>query len=343
MLLDRYGAELRESQEWDSMVLRGGPYSFEGSESLIIQDPQEPDPLAQIVYCSRMDLSQQARAGLTRVIGSSSHQIVRRALLHYAEPQRSLVPIGPPDASYLWLPLSSFDLSAHSTMFANSLSEALLTLGIHRLIGETRRQHLNNLLFQPLENALFYGSKQRVPNQRLSFAGLALRVIVTNDLKLGTLESYRRAIGTAGGADTQFVEAVVHDDGPGIAEHFSVARHASERPVYEEDISIEHIRLLQAFELHMSSRPSYMERRINQEAFEPGVGLFAVLNGLKMLNGFMDVRCGRIRQYRWLDTSTRFKVSEPLLHPPATPLSGPLIRGTILRFLIPLSLIPAKR
>ena len=325
---------VEESQHWDSDILEhSGLATSTGLNSR--QRVPDTEPLAQLLMVMH-------GAGDLSTLGAHIRQpgatlgLIQEAIRVYDGTAELQARLAPQNRSYTWLALGSLPLDEQGPVFAYRIAEALRDVGAVGLLAETPRQHLNNLLFQPLQNALAYGWTKRTAAQQRPFAGLVLRVVDASVLAGASKNAYKKAL-SPDRATAGFLEAIVHDDGPGIAAHFFAAHQKSQGSLYERDLAWEWTALQHAFERHLSSRPRYLERRINQQAFEPGIGLFAVLNALKVLDGYMEVRCGRLRLYRFLLNDVHFRVDEPLLHPSHfQEKPAPLISGTLLRFLLPL-------
>jgi hypothetical protein len=93
-------------------------------------------------------------------------------------------------------------------------------------------------------------------------------------------------------------------------------------------IEREWLQLKLAFEQHRSSRPNYALRLANRALFQPGVGLFAMLSGLRMLNAYLEVRTGRLRLFRWSFRDEEFDVGD-LLWPRRVPVEAKVSRRSI--------------
>jgi hypothetical protein len=157
-----------------------------------------------------------------------------------------------------------------------------------------------------------------------------------------SLWSYRQYLNDVMPAVRQFLEFTVHDDGEGIASHFARHRMRQEHDIDSFDIyGVDPVRewtfLKHAFERHTSSKyfRDTVDQPLDDLTFRPGIGLAAMLSATRALNVYVDVRAGRMRVYRWFKREERVDAAS-LVHPETPPTAASLVRGTLVRMLVPI-------
>jgi hypothetical protein len=311
---------LLEAHRWDHHILgelhAAVPEWIHGGDVEGVVDSSSIQPLPQLLLLSYLaqGIAKDGRRIPTYALGGGA--LLQHALAVYAgvETLRTVA-----SNALSWIPVTHLYLSYLSPQFVNSISSALSTVGVPSTLG--RGLSVAQVLFHPLQNAVAYGY---TPSKWPSFAGLAIRRARDISPVTPSMRAFVQA-----NRGTEFIEAIIYDDAQGIAGHYYESAYQDD--VYRLASDREWLALNMAFELHASSKA---HERLTATGLEPGVGLYAMLEGLKSVNGYMEVRCGRLRgyqHYRSSDKVTRGEIIKPLEVPPELPL----IRGTLIRILIP--------
>jgi hypothetical protein len=310
------GFDQAESPKWDSLVLGARGSSFDARH------------LGRVL---------QQLLTLSPINSDDFETTIRPTVrVSYAIQQsfRLFDEVRPAAKPLLVVPLPEMLFSSNSVEFRGWLSRALRTVGLSRGRLDETGEHLVNAVFQPCQNAVRYGRSRSDDRPNLRTVSFCVRSYPKYALR--SFEAYLNGLNRREIRPDRFLEIIVCDAGPGIARHFySAQMNTSEKDLLAETIEREWLQLKLAFEQHRSSRPNFSLRQANRALFQPGVGLFAMLSGLRMLNGFLEVRTGRLRLFRWAFRDEEFDVGD-LLWPRRVPVEAKAIRGTIIRMLVPL-------
>ncbi|HET6229480.1 MAG TPA: hypothetical protein VFE05_05320, partial [Longimicrobiaceae bacterium] len=231
-----------------------------------------------------------------------------------------------------WLPTDELFLSNLGPQFHDNVSVLLHRAGAGGLINGVRRLQLNNLLFQPLQNARDYG---RPDDEGVDLRGIALQLISSIQPQTASVHEYLSELKkTTPGFDGMHLEFLIHDFGPGIARHYYRSRQQAygEDDLFTGHIVREWFQVKAAFERHSTSK--YFAQKTSRIGYEPGVGLAGLMSALKQLHAYAEIRTGRLRVYRW------FRVDEivaraDLLLPAVPPSPSSCFSGTMVRLLVP--------
>lgn len=200
---DNESAIADQGFDWDSAVLGGPLFSLRETASY--------DPLQALLLHARGQVDFEA-------IDVASTPLLRG--LQQQQLGRAPEPIASNIARAVWAPLSSLSVFDRDNKFENSLSRLLSYVGMQRMDVHERR-YLENLIFQPLQNAWLHGLARDFTK---GFAGCALRVIDRPSPATPSLETYEGLVGRRFSSIRGFLEVLVHDDGPGIGQRFAASR-----------------------------------------------------------------------------------------------------------------------
>jgi hypothetical protein len=241
-------------------------------------------------------------------------------------------------ADVTWSPLDHFHLSVMDSRYDETVSTFLKRAGVASLFsrkekedGATTRSWLGALLFHPLQNAKQHGAN---PNGK-SYGGVAIRIVRSISPAPLSVRQYQDYWSSAGTIE-RFLEVVIHDNGASIPNHFYKRRPGLNDPPLESLPVFNEWTLLQtAFERHQTSKPHMFRARTADKYSIPGVGLVGLLQAVKRLNAFMEIRTARLRGYRWY-TRNEVIADSQLLRPIGVPEPAPSLGGTIFRMVVPL-------
>jgi hypothetical protein len=240
--------------------------------------------------------------------------------------ERSTTPLT--NEAYLWHPVSFFFLRYLGAEFEDGISLLINRLKLENIDVQTFR-YLCHLFFHPLQNIQQHGTTGSKPQ----FAGVLTRVVSEPFPDTPAIAEYRNALGL-NHSDQRYLEAIFHDEGLGIAEHYynSQEDHIS-KPFSNLHPFYEWVRLNRAFERHATSKDFH--RRTSSTDMPPGVGLASLMRSLKSLRAFLELRTGRYRVYRWFRETEGIPLSSMLLPIDQPEILSP-IRATVLRLFIPI-------
>ncbi len=308
-----------EGSLWES-ALFGDEYpaflKVLSAEEVLLPNPAgRLSPMAEILWSTAF---QHSVAPDTFPEGTS--ELLQAALV------KSSTPIH--NENLVWMPVSFFFLRYIGTEFEDGISILLNRIGLGPLDIEVFR-FLCHLFFHPLQNIQQHASA----GASASFAGVTTRIVESPYPQTPAVSEYRESLGLTDPGQ-RFLEMIFHDEGVGIAEHFyrSQARSTDAKPFEALHPTFEWARLNQAFERHATSKD--FERRTTTD-IPPGVGLASLMRSLKTLRGFLELRSGRYRVYRWFASSDIIPRASMLL-PTLPPEVLSPVKGTILRLFIPI-------
>lgn len=230
-------------------------------------------------------------------------------------------------------------LLRHDDTFAHWLASRVRALGLSAGALGPNAEALTNVVFQPLQNAMRYGFAEVEGREDVRAAPeMVMSIVTVTGSLLRSYQAYRAALSKRGVHSARFLEVIIADTGPGIARHYFLAtRDPSVQPnLLDQDFRREWLMLVQAFERHNSSRRGFLKASVNSDIYSPGIGLYAMLAGLRMLGAFFEVRTGRARLFRYAFPDEQLDLAAPLLWPARVSPELDMVRGTIIRFLIPL-------
>jgi hypothetical protein len=335
-----------EDSEWDGAVL--GPLEplsrgFGNLASLRMIDWPRFSPISQLLLLARSwagtpesptttHLARRGDTDLPFLVAHGLRMIDHPDALSAAERP----------ADFAWRSLYDLSLQQLDERFENIISQMLADAGATEHLTSQRRRRLSYLLFHPLQNALQHASPLSIRSGSRGFGGVAIRVV--DDIVPATPSSgeYRAALSKRFSDQHRFIEITIHDDGQGIAEHYARLtlitdeRNASVS-VYSLEPEREWLFLKSAFERHATSRffRDSVDRLSGDDVtHSPGIGLAAMITAVRILDVYFEVRCGRMRLYRWFRDGERVS-QQHLTHPEVPPEPLPLVRGTLIRLFVP--------
>lgn len=332
----------KEDSLWDATVL--GPYLelyealLEGKHDSVPLSTASLTPLQQVLLVNAMSLNAGPNWRSLKGKGARQNAILSAATLRLAGGEQLSLPWATSPRDGAWTFLGTLYLATLSPQFDDAVSVLLfLAKGTGRL-SALRRQQLNGLLFHPLQNADQHG-RNAIPEHTV--AGVSARVIRLDAPETPSLTNYQTSLGsTFAEGEGEFLELLVHDNGPGIALHFyNAKRSVDDSDLFDLPLFHEWQKLNGAFERHATSKPVAFRRSTTQEKRMPGVGLAGMLSAAKQLRAYLELRTGRLRAYQWYREGDSIP-DRNLLQPNELPNAAHRIGGTIFRFLVPLD---AKR
>jgi hypothetical protein len=319
-----------EASGWEEAAL--GPL-FPSYLALLNQGPSELPtikeesltPLQQVLITNSAGAALASKFPKIGALGSNS--LIENALrFRSGKPQIELL-LGTASHAYAWFPLSTFYLRALNEKFADNVSLLLFQSGVARSLSEERRAMLNHLIFHPLQNARdhVFRTYPRV------FSGISARIVQGIEPATSSVLGYV-AHTRSKGFTSAYLELVIHDDGPGIAYHYYRSAYPDSEPLYSRPIESEALFLKSAFERHTTSKTF---KQSTSSLANPGIGLAALLNAVKGLDAYLELRTGRLRVYRWYgDNDPIF--GEATFYPDHKPVPLQVLPGTVFRFFIPI-------
>jgi hypothetical protein len=325
-----------ESRMWEADVL-GEQYQLyanlligaAGAEDL---PSRALNPMQQIMVANALRVT-NASTAFVREHETSPNSLIINKLLQRATTAQTNLLLHHGEDPFSWFPLSSFNLRSLGPSFNESVSVLLKRANAAGMLEDSSRMLLNHLLFHPLQNARQHG----ILDDPRGFSGMTVRLVASPAPETTSVSEYLSDLATHQQTH-QFLEIIIHDDGPGIANHYFRAKSAQAgnrvRDIYALDLAREWVTLRSAFERHATSK--YFQTASSRLA-EPGIGLAALMGSIKWLKAYMELRTGRLRVYRWFRPGDQIHHEDMIL--PRT-LGMPLgaLPGTIFRFFIPLVL-----
>jgi hypothetical protein len=326
---------------WDAAVLGPQFDAFSawrsGNVNLLLTPRHELPPLQQVLLANAASATaRRARAVDVRMIRrcSDSNPLLSRALEVYVSPTHAACVLAAED-TYAWSALDDFYLYSLDERFDEGVSLLLHRVGADSAFDDEPRWWLNALLFHALQNARQHGRTNATAACR-SFSGIAARIVNEVTPLTPSVSAWLDAVRPElGGERPRFLELVIHDDGPGVAAHYYDARTAAGiGAIYDRPLADEWTFLNGAFEHHAGIR----KLRALGTGGEPVHGLAGMLSAVKRLRGYMELRSGRLRAYRWYRADEAIvNGAQQLLLPGELPAAAPALTGTVVRFFVPLS------
>jgi hypothetical protein len=294
------------------------------------QGEEQVSPLAQ-VWATLM-IAQSLDQSRDDNLSSNAEILIRANEFYYRSDSASAF-VADGETPLIWVPLAQLYLASLSPRFSNQISRALRRLSVHHFFQGAYRGHVENLLFHPLQNAWLHG--QKVQGRKCGFGGVSIRVVDRIEPITPSTEIYRSELQFEGSLN--FLEIIVHDDGAGIAAHYRNSRSPDTRSLLDLDPSIEWGWMRSAFERHSTSwfAKAQLDHHASTAFIEHGIGLSAMLAAARHLRAYLEVRCGRLRAYKFFQMGER-AMKDHLILPLSSPPPAPPIPGTIIRCFVPL-------
>jgi hypothetical protein len=319
---------------WDSAVFgtRLRDDLLKGFSSSVSQlNSDSLSPLQQALIAGR--LSDQAIKEL------HSASLANAPVLAHLIPAKGVATEGGESEGFAWMPLTKLSVQSIDTRLEVQIARLIDACRPGSTISGRPLERLVHLVFHPLQNVWQHA---REASRSGNAGGIAVRLVNEITPLTPSVKEYLSAHRLA--TDTRFLELVLFDDGDGVALHFHrYSRQRDNQPVddiYSGPVEREWLILKTAFERHSTSKHFQwsVSQSPNDKAFAPGIGLAAMINMTRVLNTYFEIRCGRLRLYRWFEPGERV-MAHQLTLPKTPPRAAEVVRGTLIRFLVPISLL----
>jgi hypothetical protein len=279
-------------------------------------------PVQQILLANAVSLHQSRPTGINPYVSSNS--LLAQAARLRTEASLETVQ----EAEYSWWRTSGLYLRRLDAEFDEVVSRILHSSSAMGRMTEESRVLVNHLLFQPLQNV-----RDHATTDPLTFSGISTRIIERPEPLTPSLSTYLEYINPEN-QRRFFLEVIIHDDGPGIANHYYRSKASGDAfELFSRPLFSEWTYLNAAFERHATSK------RFRQTAStleQPGIGLAALLNSVKRTRSYFELRTGRMRVYRWYREDEQIFWGSTLL-PKSELQELHHIPGTVFRIFIPLA------
>jgi len=330
--------DLREDSEWDAQVLGTSVGTYRqllaGEFTKVRWPADRLAPLQQVLLANALYIGAEGKATFDLDTVGLRNAILDAGVKRLKGAEQLSLPWIQSPPGVAWITLNALYLASLTPQFDDSISVLLFQAGAAGRLSSLRRQQLNGLLFHPLQNADQHG-RQKSPSR--TFSGVSAQIVLHLAPETPSLIEYRRALGESFAASgDQFLELIVHDNGPGIAFHFYDATREEGNPeLIELPLFHEWAKLNGAFERHATSKPKLFRRSTTRSSMPPGIGLAGMLSAAKQLRAFLELRTGRLRVFQWYREDDSIP-DQNLLRPDQLPAAAGRVSGTIFRFLVPL-------